>query len=264
MHTVTIEDIALFPQPNWIQFELKDFNYHRFLRGDFMPEEIRALMITAGTFLENIDFFRNANNVVLRIDEIDLCSILDNLDSLQSMVINCLIKPTAICSIDISLLPSLGIPITIDPTVTWDKNNLKNACEYFLYSSALQVPIEPFYSFMNFLSTRESLWTVQKEVLGYNFYINVENQITLSERWSNSKIYFGSINEDISKFEKSDLWQNISGMHEKHFAELSMCSTCKHYPFCCGYFKAINFDLDCETWRECFLEASQAFQEYNI
>jgi len=259
-----VEDFSLFPVPNWTRIETHHLDFRKLLRGNLSPDDNVTLSLPMGVFLANPDLPQRCNNIVLHTDDTNLNIVLENIRRFRSTINHCTLSPNQTDSSLMVILPSLSIPITLLPYEDWRQEDIDTVSDYFLFSPSLNVQIEPFFFLVPSLNGEGlNMWDIFQERLGHNFYIDVRNRVTLSERWAKAGIFFGEVHNDPNRMPSIQEWKRIENLHIDLFSELTECSMCEHYHFCHGFFKAVNRQMDCSQWRSAFSKVIETYLSYN-
>jgi len=262
--SITVEDFSLFPVPNWARIETYHLDFRKLLRGNLSPDDTVSLTVPLGVFLANPDLPQRCNNIVLRTDDTNLSIVLENTRRFRSTISHCTLSPNQTDSSLMVILPSLGIPITLLPYEDWRQDDIDTISDYFLFSPSLNVRIEPFFSLVPSMNGDGlNMWDIFQERLGNTFYIDVRNRVTLSERWAKENVFFGEARDDPNRMPGTQEWRQIEDLHTDLFSALTECSTCQHYHFCHGFFKAVNRQRDCTLWRSAFSKVVETYLSYN-
>ncbi len=165
-----------------------------------------------------------------------------------------------------AMAASLGMDVVLESDATWDDGVLEALAEYFLYSPTLEASIDPFAFVAMAMAdgSGRDLWMYYAEALGRNFYVDPAERVTLSPRWAKAGRFFGTARDDLETLQASELWQHLATLRHRTFAGLTPCATCRHYPWCAGFWKAIDTDADCSQWQASFdivFEAWRATRE---
>jgi hypothetical protein len=162
---------------------------------------------------------------------------------------------------------SLGAPVRLAPTTEWPREVLLELARYFLYSPTLETPIEPFATLARSMAELQGLtltWPYL-EILGRCFYVDKEERVTLSPRWAEAGRFFGTTRDDLETLQASELWRELAALRMRTFSEGTPCATCAHYPWCGGFWLALESDpARCEPWKDAMdllYEAWQAQQQ---
>lgn len=147
---------------------------------------------------------------------------------------------------------SLNIPTHLAFSEDWTADTIDDLLDYFLRSLALQVPIEPFYFLASAVSEQHenTLWDYYHEVLGRSFFVDPALRVTLSARWAEREMFFGTIEQQENDFRASSLWTDLQGREQRIFVAQEPCVFCEHYRYCAGFWRTTRqADKTCGLWR---------------
>ena len=156
----------------------------------------------------------------------------------------------------VQFMASLNLPIEINPCVFISQNekSLLDVCERLLFSSFVKIPVQPFFSFLQFAMNPgtfvpfPTLWETFKERIGRDYYITNDGKITLSKRWADKNRFFGNAFDTIEDIRSSDLFYELVSINEMNSEKSSVCRDCPIHRFCSGYLRAMNATHDCSTF----------------
>ena len=156
----------------------------------------------------------------------------------------------------INFLSAFGFQIHIDMNVPpASVEILADALDFYLHNPLLRTPIEPFHSLLKTVAQtgpKFTLWDTEYEKTAANIYIGDNGTVSLSARWNNSGLNYGTLENSWADIENSNLYKKLSSFAAELFREKSPCIFCRHMDICGGFLKAIDKDWPCDPWIETF------------
>jgi len=217
------------------------------------PENVSAEL------LERFDG-RVATVVEAELSDASLCHIAAHVrDGLSAHLL-----PEAFAARLLRRLTRSGVPVHLRRIDEWHADDLVDSLEYYLTDPELETPIEPWDSMAEAVSsgTPVDLWTLSGERLGGSFFVDEDRRVTLSERLAELGRFFGTLDEGLQVWERSDLWSELAGLRRRLFLERSPCAFCEVFLWCGGYFAgppARATEL-CATWQQLIARLQRAFR----
>lgn len=156
---------------------------------------------------------------------------------------------------NINFLSSLNVMVHIDiSSPDASENALMQVLDFYLHNPLLSVPIEPLHSMLRTINRKQgiTLWATEHEHLKNNFYVCDSGEITLSKRWNDNKLNYGTIEDSFDDIENSKLYQKLLSFKADLFRNSNPCIFCDHFGPCVGFFKAIEPEKSCEAWKTVF------------
>ena len=155
---------------------------------------------------------------------------------------------------DSLVFASLGHPvsITFSEPGRADFQKLLQILDYYLHSPSLMVPIQPLHSLtVGLLEKREvNLWQACEEDCRRNIYVTEKGEVTLSRRFASRGALYGSVEDGPEVWGQSDFYQRLSGLDKNLRRDVSVCSYCRHFPVCGGYFQDVLAEEDQSQCRQ--------------
>ena len=158
-----------------------------------------------------------------------------------------------------------GVPVVLSLEGRWPADVLDRLVDHFLFHPELETPIEPFVTIARTLAEGrgESLWAHGGEILGRDFFITSDGKVSLSERWADAGLFFGTTQDESEALEASDLWRSLASTRERVFHTLDGCSVCPDWHLCGGFFRALeDMDEACTSWRSAVERIRTAWREH--
>jgi hypothetical protein len=155
----------------------------------------------------------------------------------------------------LNFLTGLGIIPHVDPGMPVENEGvLLDAVEFYLRNPILRTPVEPFHSVLKTLSRRRglSLPDLEFERLPRHFYVTETGEITLSRRFADANVFFGTLEDTWDEIVASEAYERLSNLDKLAFERSLECMFCPHFRVCEAYFKAIDGTADCEAWKSTF------------
>lgn len=160
---------------------------------------------------------------------------------------------------------SLNVPVRLAFSEDWSAETMGDLLDYFLRSLALQVPIEPFYFLASAVSEQHesTLRDHYHEVLGRSYFVDPRHRVTLSPRWAEREMFFGTIEQSEAHFQTSSLWTELQGWEQRIFVAQEPCAFCEHYRYCAGFWRTTRqADKTCGLWRGVMDRLVEACKEH--
>jgi len=132
---------------------------------------------------------------------------------------------------------------------------LTAALDFYLHNPLLRTPIEPFHSLLKTVARtgpKFTLWDTEYEKTTANIYVSDGGAVSLSARWHNNGLNYGSLENSWADIDTSPLYKRLSSIAAALFREKSACIFCRHMDICCGFLKAVDKAWPCDPWVETF------------
>lgn len=156
---------------------------------------------------------------------------------------------------NINFLTSLNAPVHIDiSSLAASEKALMQVLDFYLHNPLLSIPIEPLHSMLRTINRKRgiTLWATEHENINNNFFVSDSGEITLSKRWNDNKLNYGTIEDSFDDIESSKLYQRLVSFKAELFRNSSPCIFCDHFGPCVGFLKAIEPEQPCESWKNVF------------
>jgi sulfatase maturation enzyme AslB (radical SAM superfamily) len=183
-----------------------------------------------------------------------LDSILSK-DHWRNLQLSVLLFPDQHLLGNINIITSLGIPLRLDAAVAATAGKtLVRAVDFYLHNPLLTMPVEPFHALLRHLACGKgpSLWQTQGERVADCFYVGDDSTVTLSKRWFDQGLLYGSLDQSWEMIVNSNLFQKLSDYRRELFRTGQQCIYCQELPLCGGYLKAADPEQPCEQWQQAF------------
>lgn len=161
-------------------------------------------------------------------------------------------------------LTSLGFAVHIDPTKTdTDTSHLMKAADFYLHNPLLRVPVEPFHGLLIALrAPRElSLWEIEDEKLGIDFFVGEDKKISLSRRFYEAGFCFGRLGDTLEALRESDLSKTVAEYRSRRMMPNDLCAKCEQLDVCAGFLRAVEPEADCAPWQDAMALLRQAARD---
>ncbi len=261
-YTFTVVDHPLLPVPNRVRISTSHFEPSRIARGVIRrDEQISCVVHELQASRDEPWIHRFTSTLVVVSEDCSMDRLLDLSPRLREFGCRCLVGPDRpdVVSV-VMLIASQGVPVRLDVSGDWSEDALDALREYFLFSPALSVPIEPFYTVSSALGDpqgRYSLWETYGEVPGSDFFIAADGRLSLSEAWIEAGQCFGHVDQDRDVFMASDTWRRMEDMWIETFNKRTECSYCQCYLYCRGYLVFGRMKrVGCAVWKRQFQQLS--------
>jgi hypothetical protein len=167
----------------------------------------------------------------------------------------CVVRPDVNLVRTLNFLTSLSIRVHIDSSASVEEqDSLAGALDFYLHNPLLTVPIQPFHSLLCTITRGHgfSLWEIESEKVGTNFYVSDQGEISLSQRWSAKGLNYGTLDDSWDRIISSGLFKRLSSFKRELFSTRSPCIYCAYLDLCAGFFRAIDDEWPCESWQDIF------------
>jgi len=177
----------------------------------------------------------------------------ENLDSLRRVRAAFLVTPGPDVVRMLNFLTSLGFRVRFEisrsPT---EQGHYQRALEYYLHNPVLQVPVEPFHSLLVAMCgrTNQTLWDIQRERPGADFFVDDEGSVSLAPRWLTAGKTYGTLNDPWRVLATSPVYTDLLLVEERMHRETSECTSCRHVDRCLGFLRAVDPSWPCEPWQD--------------
>lgn len=202
------------------------------------------------TLLESLEGMR----VLIHIRD-DLSGIGAHVNELRLMQPVFVIDPEMDAVRKINFFTAFNFPVRINTSVPPAQDDiLEDVLDFYLHNPLLSVPVEPFHTLLlTFGNSREfNLWDIEKEKVNLNYFLGNDGKITLSSRWYEQGLYFGDTDGSWDEIINSKTFRRVTTLENTLFQEESPCIFCSHYHLCRGFFKAIDPEWACGSWKKVF------------
>jgi len=260
-------DHPLLPMPIRVRISTSRFDPSRIAQGVILRDEQVACVLDEShvsryeTWLQ-----RFTSTLVVVSEDCSIDRLLELATLLREFGCRCLVGPDRPDVVTVvMLIASQGVPVRLDVSGDWSEDALDAIREYFLFSPALTVPIEPFYTVSSALGDpqgRYSLWETYGEVPGSDFFIAADGRLSLSDAWIEAGQCFGHVDQDRDVLMASDSWRRMEDMWIETFHKRTECSYCPYYLYCQGYLVFGRMQsVGCDVWRRQFRQLSSVLTE---
>ena len=260
-----VEDYAEFPVPNVAVVYPETLDLGAVARGEVDCEDCVSLRLPVPTFLEEAEALEDFNGRLgLMADQLDAKTIHQIHRRVQGRdLVELRVTPDLQSRAAALMAASLDMPVVLEPVGIYDLDAMDDYLSYYLHAPNLRAPIHPFAHLGRGIATggRNTLSKTYHEVLGADFFIDVQSRVSLSPRWAAAGRFFGNVGDHLDDFKASALWQHLEGQPRRVFAEMTACSTCPHYAVCSGFLLAgVTENESCDVWRDAMGRITQAYQ----
>jgi hypothetical protein len=235
---------------------------------DFYGKRLFNLEIE-GELIEDIDVIHaiEGNRVRFILGDVNILEVEGRLiETLQKVNAQAVfeISPDKNLLRNIKFLTGLGILVHIDVSKpVQDEKTLLQAVDFYLHNPMLGTPIEPIHNLFVTMTRRRGrgLWSTELESVKTNFYVSDKGEVSLSRRWIENGMKYGTLNDSVKDFMISGLYIKLATLKEEMFRSTSPCVFCKHFNVCKGFFRAIDPEWSCDIWKEAFSILQGAVRE---
>ena len=266
---VTIRNPQNMPIPCDVRVIRKSLDWPHFTNGAPGEQNTWQIIVRENLFTEKPDWFAPYQERLLLVaQDPSPRKLLAMLDDLRRYAGHYQFTPETIGDTTTAIMAaSLNVPVHLAFSEEWPAEILNELLDYFLRSLALQVPIEPFYFLATALGQQHqgNLWEYYQEVLGRNFFIDQRKRITLSSRWADREMFFGSLDQKGKDLNESRLWADLQGLDKQLFISQSPCAFCEHYKYCAGFWRTTGqAEATCGIWRGLMDRLANASKEHTV
>ncbi len=213
-----------------------------------------------GELIKDIDLIRaiDVNRVRIILGDINILEVEGRLiEALQKMGAQSVfeINPDKKLLRNINFLTGLDILVHIDMTKpVQDENALLQAVDFYLHNPMLRTPIEPIHNLLVTMNRRRgrTLWSTELENVKTNFYVSDQGEVSLSSRWIENDMKYGTLDDSVKDFMKSELYNKLATLKEEMFRSKSSCVFCGNLDVCKGFLRAIDSEWPCDIWKKVF------------
>jgi radical SAM protein with 4Fe4S-binding SPASM domain len=165
---------------------------------------------------------------------------------------------------NINFLTGLGMLVHIDMSKpVQDEKALLRVTDFYLHNPTLSTPIEPIHSLLVLMNRGRGnrLWSTEQERVRTNFYVSNQGEVSLSRRWMERSLKYGSLDDSVDEFMKSGLYSKLASLKAELFRNKSPCIFCRHFDVCNGFLRALDPEWPCDIWQEVFGILKSAVKE---
>ena len=226
---------------------------------DFYGKRLFNLEIE-GELINDINLIRaiESNRVRVKLGDIDILEVEGRLiEALQKVRAQPVfeINPDKNLLKNINFLTSLNILVHINMSYpVQDDKVLLQTVDFYLHNPMLRIPIEPLHSLLVTMSRGRGrrLWNTELESVKTNFFVSDQGEVSLSKRWIENGMKYGTLDDSVNDFMKSELYNKLAMLRENMFRSKSPCAFCRHLDVCKGFLRAIDPEWPCDIWKKVF------------
>lgn len=163
-------------------------------------------------------------------------------------------------SFQATLLASLGFRISLDFGGSFNMDSAMEILDYYLHTSTLEIPIEPFHTLVRRAreEQRLDLWSLFGRQVGRNYFVDEQGQVSVDHRHAAAGVTFGAVDDDPLSWSRSPHHEQLSTMKWVLYESGADCVCCRHFNDCLGFFisGATGQRAKCRDERE-FLDIAQ-------
>jgi hypothetical protein len=175
-----------------------------------------------------------------------------------------LIRPDPSALRRVNLLGEFNIPMHLDMSAQSAETDVLAALlNHYLHSPTLNAHIAPFNALMKHAMRGKgfSLWDTEYEKPGRYLYISDRGEVTLSKRFSEAGIHFGTTSSEWEEIAASEAYNRLLRYKDELFKGGEECVYCESFGFCEGYLKAVDPSVSCEGWQAVFNRIRRTVKE---
>lgn len=155
----------------------------------------------------------------------------------------------------VNFFTSLNYVVHVDASAPiQNEEALLKTVDFYLHNPLLAVPVEPFHDLLRTASRGRGsdLWEIERENVCSNMFLVDSGEVTLSRRWYEKGLCYGSQDDSWEDIVGSELYATLSNFKVELFRRKNECVFCRHLDLCGGFFRAVDPRWPCGAWQRIF------------
>ena len=134
-------------------------------------------------------------------------------------------------------------------------SELKKAYEDIAFNPDVLSHVYPFVSLVRYFDLQahsrdkvdRTLWRFMQEEVGLFYYVTSDGKCSVSKRFADKSMYFGTIEDSIEKMKESEFYKSLDSVDEEIFFTYDKCAVCEEYKVCGALPVYDDMQFDCSA-----------------